>query len=60
MSAPIALVVCIAIFALVVLVALFRMCFVRAKGSFCRASFEFEARSPRSNHANERREKVIV
>jgi hypothetical protein len=52
MSAPVAVVLSVAIFALVVLVALFKMGYVRAAGSFYRASFELEARSPRSPHSN--------
>jgi HAMP domain-containing protein len=47
MNTSIAVVICLAILAVVVLVALFRMGYVRATGSFWRASFELEAGNPR-------------
>jgi hypothetical protein len=48
MSTAVAVIISFAIFALVILVALFRKRYVRAAGSFWRASFELEAGDPKN------------
>jgi hypothetical protein len=57
MSTSLAVVISVAILAVVILVALFRLGYVRATGSFWRASFELEAGDPMNSRLKERRPK---